>query len=401
MKLMQVQSLSLKALQRQDLRMGDGFYDAVDYWTTHPHHKIKFTMDGEEREVSFVSAPSDWINTISPGEKIGAALGNMIFVRSSYFKKHPTWVPLVVAKLYGEVLIDRGELSSITELHWDALFRTIRLANNILDEPELYDFLSDLKAHERSGYFEHDEEARKFVEGGRPEDVLAAKRVYLERHRANRWVARGREAAVAAGLGDSSAVGFQNHAEMVARSLQHTNLFSAAYLVRMIREVPFTGKAVPFQIGPEFAPIAYELTSEANGKVDLIRFENEAALPAGHNKIVRPADKRKRRTWVALSKRLSYMAHKLELAAVAAADLSRKAIDAAIVDMAALNDSATQQIASANALVASDPQQASAALEAVQATYPSAVAQLQAEQTRAANNLGQLNDLARQLRGII
>lgn len=223
-----------------------------------------------------------------------------MFLNADLLKTHPEWAPFVVAKLHAELSMDRGLDSTGVQKHFDALFGVIRVARNVMDSDELRVFLRELKQHERSGYFEWDEEAREFLEGGG--SVEEAKRVYLERHHGNRWVSRGRFAEELTAMGFRHEIGFRNHGEAIAQKLSESPalLYSAALLVHQLTSLSPGFQGGLILLRPPFNTVAYQLTKEANGVADLVRFEDAEGLQRGED-VISVIGRRK--TLIALGKK--------------------------------------------------------------------------------------------------
>lgn len=395
------------------VRMGDRFYDAVDYWTRSEHRHVTFNVGGQQHIVHFTFAPPQWMEAMVPGEKYGFYFGDMMFLNSDLIKTHPEWAPFVVVKLYGERFMEDGLDPTGMHKHYEALFRTIRLANRVMDTDQLRAFLEELRRHERSGYFNWDDEARRFLDGGG--DILSAKQAYLERHHDNAWVRRGRQWEAIAELDPRLVGGFRNIGEAVCRRLAGENnlLYSAALFVREMLSVTPETRTSPGQLvvvsGLEMNRVAYLLTREANGIADLVRFVADHGLTVGkRDNVVVKIGGKYRASWVALSKRLSFEIMRLEGKVRELTAGHSGKLEGLVVNLRQLNDAATEEITRARALLAAgastssdDATQAAKALAVIGQDYPTAAAELQKEAARVAQNLAELRALADELAKLI
>ncbi len=285
-------------------------YDAIDYWDSQLKCELTIPLRGREQSIKFVYAPPSFLNYLGEGEVFGVYLGDMIFINANIGENRPNWVPYIILKLWSERFVDQGLDETGRVKHLQSLWATIRFAGTQMQADELREFLSALMKHESTGYFRLDEEVRNFIEDGGG-DPKAAKRKYLENHHQSRWVVRGRiEEDLVSALGVTAFDGYRNHAEAILSvigELDEKNLYvMAVFLHELARLEP--GRELIIQ--PPFTSLAYTLTKECNGFVDLIKFLDQPDNPQAEDVICRLPSKRT--TWQALGKRITYRISKAE-----------------------------------------------------------------------------------------
>ncbi|MCX6739932.1 MAG: hypothetical protein NTZ49_01740 [Candidatus Parcubacteria bacterium] len=285
-------------------------YELIDYWESQPKCEVKLMIRGKEETISFVYAPPSLLSYIHDGEAFGAYLGNMFFINANIGEKRPYWSPYILLKLWSEKYIDEGLDETGKVKHLQSLWATIRFAGTQMQENELREFLSALMKHERSGYFKLDQEVRSFIENGGG-DPKEAKRKYLENHHKNLWVVRGRiEEDLVSAFGIAAFDGYRNHAEAiisVVGELDEKNLYIMAVFLHHLATLD---PGVELIVQPPFSALAYTLTRDCNGFVDLVKFLDDPQCRAGEDVICRLPSNRK--TWQALSKRITYRICKAE-----------------------------------------------------------------------------------------
>ncbi len=383
--------------QRQIMepRFQDPLYEAADFWTNSKIHSTTFKIDGDSKQVEFTFAPPGWIDSLVEGERYGIYFGDMMFLNADLLQKHPKWIPFVVAKLYGERYVDDGMDPSGLQAHYEALFRTIRLANHIMETKELVEYLQALQNHERTGYFEWDEAAKRFLEGY--DSVAEAKRAYLVSHHGNKWVRMGRTSEALAAIDERYTAGFRNHAEAVATLIDSSNpkaLYDAAVLVRALNQLPFDRDPGLIVVSSGMSAVAYLLTREGNGVTDLLRFvDNHKLIVGDRENVVRRLGGRRKATWLALAKRLSFNVMQLEGTVQRLMESHRSQLDQLVIDFEVTNDAATRQIELAHSLVSTRPELATELFDTLRTAYPDRVAAMERQSRRFAENLNALKDL--------
>ena len=303
-----IQRLDLSgAMELQQDRIGK-IYEIIDYWQHQPKLEARLKIGGEDRKVDYVFAPPSFLNYINPGEKFGAYLGNMMMVNSELQREHPEWVPYVLLKLYAEKFAGSGHDLSGTAKHWQSLFGTIRTAGAVMNKPQLHTFLETLSRHETSGYFTLDREVQEFMEreGG---NALKGKRRYLDNHRRDKWVTGGRNEEYLTSLGFRDQ-GFRNHAEAVMTAIDDLDTRNLYLAAAFMHELSAANPGTPVIISPPCNAFAYALTKKANGMTNLVEFIDDTPRKDHEDVIVRLP--KKMSTWVAVSKRLSYLVHAAE-----------------------------------------------------------------------------------------
>jgi len=388
------QSVNVGMAQVLEPRLDDSFYESVNYWTHAEHHSIEFESGGKTHVVPFAYASPEWIESIVPDETFGIYVGDMMFINSDILAKHPQWVPFVIIKLYAERFVNvDGDRTGKTK-HYESLFRTIRLAYNILETDDLRLYLTKLMEHERTGYFEWDEQAKRFLDGH--DDTASAKRAYLAAHQDNQWVRQGRTIEALAELGDSTALGFRNHAEAISGNFSGAEavlIYSAAYFVAELLKEPYAIRPedeVAFVIRPPFNAIAYQLTKEGNGISDLVRFHDVPGLEFGTDVITRR--RRGRKTLIALSKRLSQMIIRVEKGVQALIEKRRATLGVTIERTRTLNIDMQHALTTANALVVQRLRPPGALLSQL-TNFPKEAEALRAEAEITAANMNELDNL--------
>jgi hypothetical protein len=291
-------------------------YQLIDFWLVNKafRKKIKLEVDGEVHEIEFLLAPSQLLSSLTPGEKFGLYIGNMMQISSEVAKKRPDWVKYIAIKLHAEKFVDRGLDKSGRAKHYESMFKTIRLAGATMDENELREFISVVIPEDRSEYFKFDHEVQEFMSrNGDPSDddkLLEVKRQYLDKHHHNLWVNRGRNQEFLAQHGFTS--GYRNHAEALYSCLIDTAIDSIYLAGYFIRSLMNTGEGQRILITPPLNAFAYALTKECNGVSDIVRFVEAPRQNMSEDNIIRVRGKTK--TLVALLKRLSFRIHQSELA---------------------------------------------------------------------------------------
>jgi hypothetical protein len=285
-------------------------YEVIDYWDSQPKCEITLRLDGKERKIIFVYAPRSFLHYLSEGEDFGAYLGNMYFINANIGEKRPDLVPYIIMKLWFEKFVDQGLDETGKVKHLQALWSTIRFAGKNMPENELREFLTSLMKHERTGYFKLDEEVRNFIENGGGDPKEARKR-YLENHHHNHWVVRGRiDEDLVSAFGIAAFDGYRNHAEAIISvigDLDEQNLYIMSVFLHQLATLDPEAELI---IQPPFSSLAYTLTKDCNGFVDLIRFVDQPDCRRGEDVIRRLPSNRK--TWQALSKRITYRICKAE-----------------------------------------------------------------------------------------
>ncbi|MBT3985003.1 hypothetical protein HOD38_03690 [archaeon] len=334
--------------------MAGVLYELVDFWTSSPKHKLKVPIGEEMHEAQYVLAPERFLQYVKDDEPFGIYVGDMTFISAELAKEHPTWVPYIALKLVAQRHINEGLDESGRARHWQALFGAIRVAGLKMDEPNFRGFIEELAAHENSGYFELDDELNDFLGGN---DPLTAKRKYLDHHRNNRWVTEGRKTEIMEKMGLQ--VYGRNHAEAVFSEIddRNLNLYAASVFVRAIRHVPH-GEGV--LISPPYNAIAYAMTRDANGVVDLLNFR-QGVLPDGQD-IVFKKGRNRNSTWTALIKRLGYQMHIAERNATKLLDSQKEELEGLVVSAEGQNALITADAARVEELVTASQFEAARAI---------------------------------------
>jgi len=303
-------------------------YELIDYWDHTQKYITAFNYNGVEHKIEYAFAPQSFLNYIK-GEKefFGAYLGDMMFINSSMLKNHPEWIPLILVKLYAQKKIDPGLDKTGRAVHWDSFYRTIRTAGKAMSETQLKEFIDMTRKYESTGYFDLDSDIKQFIESS-GNDSLAAKRNYLNRHHNNMWVTRSRNEEVLAEEGFQTI--FRSHAEAILRQFSGVDTTILYDTAAFIHEMTHADPDVSIRITPPYTAIAYELTKERNGVVDLIKFQ-PISNRENNDDIIFKVPKREK-TWIALSKRISYNIHKLEQGVNSLVNAERKRLEGLIIE---------------------------------------------------------------------
>lgn len=306
LQLAQLQLVGFGPVMRLQTDRVGKFYQIIDLWDHCPHERASFTVRGEVHTVEYAFAPPSFLEYLRKGEKFGCYVADMMFLNAELLHHRVHWIPYIVLKLYCERFVDPGLDETGKVQHYQALFGTIRLAGMTMPRRELEDFLSALMEHDDTGYFDLDHEVRNFIgDAGSPRE---ARRRYLERHHGNHWVRLGREEER---LPDRfREAGFRNHAEVLYQQMSGRSAHDAYLTAMLVHELVHLESGTPLLVDQSCSRIAYLLTKEMNGLVDLVRFIDHPTEEPGHNIIVRLRGRQS--TWEGLSKRLSYGIHRVE-----------------------------------------------------------------------------------------
>ncbi len=318
-------------------------YELIDFWTSNPKHRLSVPIGDEMHDAQYVLAPQRFLQYVKEDEPFGIYVGDMTFINAELAKSRPEWVPFIALKLIAARFIDPGLDKSGRVRHWKSLFGTLRVAGLKMDEPEFREFIEGFAAHENTRYFELDDELTEFLDG---RDPLTAKRRYLDRHRNNRWVTAGRRTEIMERMGLQ--VYGRNHAEAAFNEMvdRDVNMYAAATMVRALRHVP---REQGVLIAPPYNAIAYAMTRDANGAVDLLKFR-KGVLPDGKDIVFKPRRNRES-TWTALIRRLGYQMHIAEQSATKLLDAHRERLDGLVVRAEQQNDLITADAARVQELV--------------------------------------------------
>lgn len=380
--------------QIQENPMGHA-YELFDFYDRQPKIEATLKIGGEEHKLRYVLAPQSFLNYVHRGERFGAYLGDMVFINARLAEEHPAWVPFVLLKLYGEKHVDQGLDQSGRVKHMQSLYATIRVAGMIMNEEELRGFLDEIRNYETSGYFELDTEVREFLSSGGG-NALVAKRKYLEAHRANKWVARGRGDELLNDLG-FKVDGYRNHAEAIISAMPDLDLKNMYLATCFVHALVGAGQGMPTQIPKEYGPFAFAMTRLANDRTDLLFFEGTD--PATREDIIN-LYAGKHRTLVALSKRLSYCLHIKEERVRVLADREKGRLDGLLVEAGIQNKAIANRIEeiNTNALTKKSPfEETARILGELSANYAGQLASLGRVSADAARNLQSLERLSQTL----
>lgn len=372
-------------------------YEMIDYWDSQPKLELTLNLRGQDQVIQFVYAPPAFLDYIEPGELFGAYLGNMIFINSEIGEKHPDWVPYIVLKLWSERYVDQGLDETGRVKHMQSLWATIRFAGTSMQADQLREFLEVLIKHDRSGYFKLDEEVRSFIEKGGG-DPKTAKRQYLENHHDNLWVVRGRfDEDLVSAFGISAFDGYRNHAEAIMSvlgELETKDLYTAAVFLHQLARLEPGTEVV---ICPPFNAFAYALTKDCNGFTDLIKFADWNEGKPGEDLICRLPSNRK--TWQALSKRISYRIHKAEEKVRALISGEQKRLSEAVSQADLANQEIARVMDQAQTMIAKPDgfDQARTMLLSAGSDFQQTIAALQRVSTTTSENLQRLSDISRVL----
>lgn len=333
--------INISQVQRLEPNRMGKIYELMDFYEHQPKSEFTLNINNQEHKINYVFAPQSFLNYIKGStEPFGASIGDMIFINSKLQENNPNWIPYIVGKLYAEKHIDPGLDESGKAVHWEALSRTIRVAGAKMNQRELVDFLEQTKEYETTGYFEFDGEVKEFLDryGG---DPTKAKREYLERHHGNRWVRSGRLEEQLNSIGFKNSA-FQNGAEAVMTSLSGLEKGVLYYASDFIQQMARVDPGTPVIITEHFIPIAYAMTSDVNGKTDLVKFCNYGTPKKGEDIIVKTPGKQQ--TWTALGKRVSYNIHKQEQQVRNMITQNSLGLDLILIDTNNLNHQVQQQL---------------------------------------------------------
>lgn len=292
-------------------------YEMIDYWQNSDKINVFLKLGEKEYSVEYCLTGSYFLNHMVNGELFGIYVGDMFFVSAEIARNRPKWVIFILAKLFYDRAIKSGDRDVSGRIpHYQSLFFSIRMANDILDEKELDEFLITLATTDRSDYANYDEEFRKFLENKRfgREILLERKRKYLQHHHENQWVRKGRQTEELLELDSRFGLlmdGFVNHAERIYQLLLKDSSNGDVYLAsQFIRQVMYLPDGSIIEVSREFTGMAYKFQKECNGLVSL--FVPHHIQPRGGNEfLVKTSGKS--RTWIALLKRLSFGFHRAEL----------------------------------------------------------------------------------------
>jgi hypothetical protein len=253
--------------------------------------------------------------------------------------------------------MDHGLDTSGRAVHWQALYATTRFAGMKMDEQSLREFLTAAAKYDDTGYYDIDRQVKEFIEnnGG---DLLTAKRKYLENHRRNKWVKRGRleEELRVFGFDTERASrnyaemnhGWRNRAEVIMRcfsDLDTKHLYRVAAFVHAMAAVD---PETPVILRPPYNSYAYALTRRSNGIINLVSFLD--VKPGNKTDAIVKIPKRTR-TWIALSKRLSYVMHKAEEKVREQIDAEKLRLDQLVIEAGETNLSMQKEVSAAHALM--------------------------------------------------
>lgn len=356
---------SMLPVQRLEKDPDSRIFEIFDYWGHQPKLSLTVPFQGKEHLVEYVLAPLSFLRTFSDSrnEKFGFHTHDMMFINATLAKDRPKWIPYVVLKLFMEGFMDRGLDQSGRASHWQALYSTIRFAGATMSKEELQEFIYLISLEESTKYFELDREVREFLEragfpGGKLDPnlpfVLESKRRYLDRHHACKWVSIGRKEELIASLAEGSLAIWRNHSEFLAKQVSNASerIYEMAAFVHQVLSLN-EGEAVI--ISPPYNSFAYLMTQEGNGLVNLVEFidpgEFGINLLSPKDDVVRILPGR-RRTWVALGKRLSWLIHREERAVRALIKERKIRLDSFISDARSTTTAFTQKIEEVKALVA-------------------------------------------------
>lgn len=281
-------------------------YEIVDRWDRAEKFWINIHFRGVDHRVEYILVPEAFLSYIIPGEVFGIKSHGMILVAAEIARDRPRWIPYVVSKLFLQEYVDEGLDKTGLVKHYAGLMMTIRMAGMKMSKDELVEFLEKMVRHERTSYYELDQEVRQFLDDAKNSCDRREKRLeYLGRHHKNFWVRFGRQNEDLDAFGIDPG-GFRNIAEAAYRSIDSdvAVMFTAAILVRQIADLP-TGAQI--LVPREYIKISYALTEQGScGRVELLRLV-EAREDGDLVEKVGP-----RRSWFALVKRLSWAIYQTE-----------------------------------------------------------------------------------------
>jgi hypothetical protein len=290
--------------------------DFIDYWLNHEHLFIDFEINNIQHKIEFALAPQSFIRYINSKEKYGVYSGSMRLVSMEVYKKHPNWVPYIALKMYASEYVDRGLDCSGKAVHWETLSKTIRLAEKTMERVDFHEFIQAIYSEETTSFFEIDGRAKKIVEdcqAANKKDLatvyLAQRETYFEAHHNNKWVVRARHYEIMAQLSPVFRDGNLNLAENIFNHLLSENqvidkMFLCASFVKFLRE---QADDVVIELEPPFNSVAYILTKECNGLVDLVSFLPYKNVSKKDYIVIA---KNRQKTWRALETRLAYFLYR-------------------------------------------------------------------------------------------
>src|SRR3989338_6454542 len=361
LQLQHVLSLNGKQYQKLEQNQMGKFYELLDYWQSQPKINMDFKVGDQDQHIQYVFTPPSLLKYIDQQEKFGAYIGDMMFISSDTAKEHHDWIPYIALKLYAEKFIPDAQMDETGIIkHHQTLYRTVRLAQATMNPAQLHQFLTALRQHERTGFMDMDQEAQDFLVKTKPKDpakdpensdFLNAKRVYLERHNRNKWVSQGRLDEDLSKISTMYA-GYRNHAQAVFDAVVGSNAIDLYLASAFTAQLASVEPHVPIILQKPFSSLAYAMTRDVNGFVDLVQFKPYVDSKR-EDIIVRLPGKMK--TWTALRKRLSYDIHRLELNVQHQIESDKQNLERLVLEANKIDDALSTQIQHFRALATTTP----------------------------------------------
>src|SRR3989344_1917898 len=350
-RLMLLQNQVLLPEMQQSQRMSDRFYNLLDYWNKSEKGKVSFEIDGDKHEIDYTLIPKSFLRYFDERENFGGYVADMIFISSEVVEKNPLWLPYIALKLYSERSVDVGLDSSGKVKHWKSLLATMNLAGKTMPREESEKFLRAIEENESSkGFNMLRESYDKFIINS-GKDPLEERRKYLERHHENLWVRKGREAEALDDFGYEND-GYRNHAEAVIRSIPNLDVENQYLLAEFLNVLISSKEDSTIEISHPYSSFAYSMTSEGNGLVDLVRFQ-ESESPSLSDIIYKVS--KKDRTLTAISKRISYKLHKAEEHSRRLIQEEKKKLEGIIITLGNANQEMKGEIEKSREMIVNNP----------------------------------------------